>query len=534
MSAVRRLKVGRRLFLAFGALLALVLGVGSVGILGGSNQESSAQEVQQLTTVLKYVDDVRYYDALISGWQSTYAWDTYRLGPGAAVDPQAADRKGFLDNKKALLALLDAAPTQVMTAHEVELNHKLQSQWGVFFDVDDAAVARYQVGDLPGGEAQIFGPGYTAFQEIVAGTEALARSVEQRSETAQAAAEAGAWRTRAVMLTTMAMATLLAAGLLLVITRSLTVPLRRMIEDVRAVAAGDLTVRPSVAGHDELSEVAAALGEAVNHTRLTVAGVVRGGQAVADMARRLTQVAVELREDNAQTCQRADLVAATSSEVSDSVATLAAGAEEMRASIGEIAQGTTQAAIISRQAVATASTTSHAVSALSEASTQIASVVKTITAIAEQTNLLALNATIEAARAGEMGKGFAVVASEVKELAQQTAEATQDIIIKVAAIEAGTIDAAAAITEISLIIDTIDQHQSTIAAAVEEQTATTTEMARSVSSAASGSEEIAETIATIAASTIASRQHVEGITGAVDQLTGTVDELQRSVSAFRV
>src|SRR4029079_181014 len=135
---------------------------------------------------------------------------------------------------------------------------------------------------------------------------------------------------------------------------------------------------------------------------------------------------------------------------------------------------------------------------LGESSTAIGNVVKVITSIAEQTNLLALNATIEAARAGDAGKGFAVVASEVKDLAQETARATEDISRRVDAIQSDTTNAVEAIAEISRIIAKINDYQVTIASAVEEQTATTGEMSRSVGDAANGTSEIAQTISEVA------------------------------------
>ena len=179
---------------------------------------------------------------------------------------------------------------------------------------------------------------------------------------------------------------------------------------------------------------------------------------------------------------------ASAGDVASSVDTVAAGSSQMESAIREIATNATEAARVAGQAVTVAETTTRTVGKLGDSSQEIATVVKLINGIAEQTNLLALNATIEAARAGEAGKGFAVVASEVKELAQETARATEDISRRVEAIQADTAGAVDAIGQISSVIGEINDFQATIAAAVEEQTATTNEMNRNVAEAASGSQ----------------------------------------------
>ena len=184
--------------------------------------------------------------------------------------------------------------------------------------------------------------------------------------------------------------------------------------------------------------------------------------------------------------------------------------------------------------MAAAETTNTTVSRLGASSREIGDVVKVISSIAEQTNLLALNATIEAARAGEVGKGFAVVANEVKELAQETARATEDIARRVEAIQADTASAVGAIEEVSNVIGRINDFQTTIASAVEEQTATTAEMDRNVSEASTGSGNIAVNIAGVAEAARSTSQSVVESQRAAGELAEVSSRLQQLTAQFRV
>ena len=171
---------------------------------------------------------------------------------------------------------------------------------------------------------------------------------------------------------------------------------------------------------------------------------------------------------------------------------------------------------------------------LGESSTEIGSVLKVISSIAEQTNLLALNATIEAARAGELGKGFAVVANEVKELARQTAKATEEISGSITAIQSDTNGAMVSIEEISNIINKINDISSLIASAVEEQAATTGEMGRSVSTAAASSANIASNIGTVSEAAQSTTEGAANTQVAASDLAKIASELQDLVSRFKV
>jgi len=228
--------------------------------------------------------------------------------------------------------------------------------------------------------------------------------------------------------------------------------------------------------------------------KVTIAAVNANSQSLASAAEELTATSQQMSSNSEETSTQANVVAAASEQVSKNVATVATSAEEMSASVKEIAKNANEAAKVATAAVRVAEETNQTVTKLGASSMEIGKVIKVITSIAQQTNLLALNATIEAARAGEAGKGFAVVANEVKELAKQTAAATEDISQKIEAIQADTKGAVTSISEIGKVIVQINDISNTIASAVEEQSATTNEIARNASEAAKGSTEISKNI----------------------------------------
>ncbi len=261
--------------------------------------------------------------------------------------------------------------------------------------------------------------------------------------------------------------------------------------------------------------------------------VTQNSTTLASAAQELTSVSQQMAANAEETAAQANVASAAAEQVSKNVSTVATGTEEMGASIREIAKSANEAARVATAAVKVADTTNSIVAKLGESSAEIGNVIKVITSIAQQTNLLALNATIEAARAGEAGKGFAVVANEVKELAKQTAKATEDISRKIEAIQGDTKGAVEAIAQIGKIINQINDIQNTIASAVEEQTATTGEISRNVSEAALGSSEIAENITGVAQAARSTTEGASNTKDSADELSRIAHDLQKLVSEFK-
>jgi methyl-accepting chemotaxis protein len=280
--------------------------------------------------------------------------------------------------------------------------------------------------------------------------------------------------------------------------------------------------------------MAGSLNRATNAMRVAISTMANTSTSLADSANQQETTRNQIAASAEETSAQAGIAAAAAEQVTRNVQTVSAGSEELGASIREIAQNANDAAQVASEAVEVAETTNRTVSKLGESSVEIGNVVKVITTIAEQTNLLALNATIEAARAGDAGKGFAVVASEVKDLAQETAKATEDISRRVNAIQADTTNAVAAIGEISRIIARINDYQVTIASAVEEQTATTSEMNRNVNEAAIGSAEIATNIASVAAAAQTTTDAGSNSRTASENLVRLSTEMRTLVGQFHI
>lgn len=323
---------------------------------------------------------------------------------------------------------------------------------------------------------------------------------------------------------------LLAAGLVVaslvtfVTARAIVTPIKSITGVMTTLAEGDTTIDiPGLSRKDEIGGMASAVqvfkGNAIEKVRLeaeqkeaeqraaeeqrqallkmaddlegTVGGIVG---VVSSAATEMQSTAQSMTATSEETSAQATAVAAASEEASTNVNTVASATEELSSSVGEITRQVAKSSEITTRAVSQANDTTGTVQGLVEAGQKIGEVVSMISDIAEQTNLLALNATIEAARAGEAGKGFAIVASEVKNLANQTAEATEEVASQIAAMQAVTNDTVTAIGSISTTITEIDGISTGIASAVEEQSAATQEIARNVQQAAQGTQEVSSNI----------------------------------------
>ncbi|NAZ82817.1 HAMP domain-containing protein [Kineococcus sp. R8] len=363
---------------------------------------------------------------------------------------------------------------------------------------------------------------------------AVADAVEAQAAEHEAAVAAA--RTRGLQLIVVAgvLSALVTVLLARVVARSVTRPLGRVSAALTGLAGGDLTVTAGLGTTDEVGRMGTALDQAAAGLRELVRDITTAADDLGGATARLRTSSFAIGSAAAASDGLSASATHGADVVSDAVASMAASSEQMAAAIAEISRSATTSALVADEAVAVAGSTSATMQQLTASSREIGDVVGVIAAIAAQTNLLALNATIEAARAGEMGKGFAVVAAEVKALAQETAVATENITRTVTSLQSDSQGAGSAIEEISEIVARMTEFQGTIAAAAEEQSATSDEMNRRIATAASTSRGVAADLGTLSgavADTSSRAGESSSVVAEVEELAGA---LRAATAKFRV
>jgi methyl-accepting chemotaxis protein len=537
VNRLRTLRVGARLAGSFAVLAVVLVGVVLSGMAGYRIEQREAARVATALELTHHVMEAKFRTADFAGWQTGYAFDITRGVPGADQDTQG-QRAEFLASTAAFRAEVKAVLSYPLTPPERALLADASTEFDAFMAVDRQIIGSYRqhgaaatrkANDLASGES------LDHFGKLAQDVSKVADSVVGRGATAAVAATAAASTGKRVMVLAGVLGLLLAALFAILITMSVTGPLRALDRRLAGIAGGggDLTTRLPETGGDELTGVSRSFNQFVGSLQTLIRDVASSASSLSAAATELVTVGGTLSHSAEQTSSQAELVSAAADGVGTNLRTVAAGAEEMGASIREIAQNAAEAARIGATAVTTAQATNATIGKLGRSSKEIGGVLTVITTIAEQTNLLALNATIEAARAGEAGKGFAVVASEVKELAQETANATETIRQRIGTIQADTTEAVTAIDTITTVIGQISDYTSSIAGAVEEQTATTNEMARSVATASGTSERISGTIDGVAAAAATTSTAAAASQTAAGTLTQLSDQLTGLVRQFR-
>lgn len=466
--------------------------------------------------------------------KSNFNWAQATLVRAAASSADSKARDSYLKDYQLPAGLVDEG----ITALDGEL--AASTDWSAFKVAHDKYVAMVTDKQLPAimsGDLAAFDTTYREAVLPIAWDQANAldatiQSAIEASDGLAVSAHSNATSATVIVLSLLIGGTAIAILIGMLIAGAIRRPLKRVQATLEAMSQRDLTMDADVHSTDEVGMMARALEQAQRNVRAVISQVVASSDAVAASAEELSVTSGQIASAAEESSSQAGVVAAAAEQLSSNVQTVAAGSEQMDSSIREIAMSANEAAKIASTAVAAAEQTNVTISKLGASSLEIGNVVKVITSIAAQTNLLALNATIEAARAGDAGKGFAVVANEVKELAQETGRATEDIVHRVEAIQADTESAVMAIGQIKEIIASINDAQLTIASAVEEQTATTNEMARNVSEAASSTGEISSNINGVASAAGSATSALSQSRAAIDELARMSADLRSEVATF--
>jgi methyl-accepting chemotaxis protein len=522
---MKKLSLKMKLGVGFGVLLLILV---AMAFAANSSVSQLAEISNRTADIMAKRDMSSQIDAAL-GKESTGIRGFLITGKEDQVKHDEDGRREFADN-------MDRLGKVLTTEEGKRLHAEIRGTYDQFRALADQEIELRRAGKGKEAEEMAFDPKTNEIRnqlrQAIADLVALEDKLKEEVVKEQAASES---RARSVVLMLALVGVVIGSFVAISMTRSITAPIARMLILIREIAQNNLTAQDlEITSQDEIGQAGIALNRMKNSLHEVIQSIAGSALQVGSASEELNTTSQQITANSEETSAQADVVSKAALAVSQNLQTVATGAEEMGASIKEIAKNATEAAKVATSAVKVAETTTATVSKLGDSSTEIGQVIKVITSIAQQTNLLALNATIEAARAGEAGKGFAVVANEVKELAKETAKATEDISRKIEAIQTDTKAAVDAIASISGVINQINDISGTIATAVEEQNATTNEMSRNVSEAAHGSGEITSNIAGVAEAAQSTTRGATGTQKASQQLVETSAQLRRLVERFKI
>ena len=527
--------IRQKLTIGFGVLIALMLSSAGLAYLSMGKAAALQGEIQKLSYPAA-IDGIKIQAAIADEASALRAYVLFGSSPSDAAQFKANRAQAWqaADAAMADLVQISGSFRSLSEAQEVSsITAMLANYHQLENKIEELAIG--QGNEATGHAYDMLKTEATAGQrELMSRLKTLVdEQHDKANQEFRAAASMSRTATFTLWIATL-LGVLIGCAVASFLTKRMSDVFNRLLRRAQAISTGDLGgTELAITSLDEIGDLTVAMNTMQSRLREMIVAVAQMSADVAHSSEELGAVSHQMGSNTEETSAQSGVVAAAAAEVTQKLQSVAASTDEMTASIREIAKNANEAAKVVNSAVQAAEHTNATVIKLGASGAEIGQVIKVITSIAQQTNLLALNATIEAARAGEAGKGFAVVANEVKELAKETAKATEDISRKIEAIQGDTQGAVEAISQISQVISRVNDIANTIASAVEEQTSTTNEIARNVAEAARGGQQVADNITSVAAAAKNTSSGAANTLTASTELARMAGELQTLVGQFK-